>query len=218
MGFGLAFGLRSRLALGLGVGVACLFGLCVWVSDWPSYRLDFALLSVLGYPLGSELGKGLVGLAAGLAGLGFGLILGLRKRLALGLGFGMAYGVMAGLSFAPTGLALGLVGFALGLAFGVALELRTRLAFGLAFGLALGLFGGLGFEVRSVGGLDAWLYYHWLRHRLARQGRLPRRLQPFLEWCAAPERGWLRLSDACEFRHRELLDHLALETEAEGPE
>ena len=57
-------------------------------------------------------------------------------------------------------------------------------------------------------------YYHWLRRRLARKGYLPRRLQPFLEWCAAPERAWLRVSDAAEFRHREFLDYLASEQNA----
>lgn len=51
---------------------------------------------------------------------------------------------------------------------------------------------------------------------VGRQGRLPKRLQPFLEWCALLERGWLPLSDAREFRHRELLDHLASETETDG--
>ena len=54
-----------------------------------------------------------------------------------------------------------------------------------------------------------WLYYHWLRRRLAREGLIPRDLRGFLDWCAEPGRGWLRASDAYEFRHRELLEHLA---------
>jgi hypothetical protein len=70
--------------------------------------------------------------------------------------------------------------------------------FGLLFGLGFGLlFGG-----------NAWLYHYWLR-RLSARGLLPRRLPQFLSWCAEPSRGWLRITDAYEFRHRELLDYLS---------
>jgi hypothetical protein len=44
---------------------------------------------------------------------------------------------------------------------------------------------------------------------LAARGALPARLRAFLQWCTKDERAWLRLSDAYEFRHRELLEHLA---------
>jgi hypothetical protein len=81
--------------------------------------------------------------------------------------------------------------------------LADALYTGLAFGLAFGLIGGL------AGGLDAWLYHYWLRWRLRRRRLLPVRLPSFLDWCARDERGWLRISDAYEFRHRELLEHLA---------
>jgi hypothetical protein len=50
--------------------------------------------------------------------------------------------------------------------------------------------------------------HYWLRSRLRAQGLLPRRLPQFLSWCAEPSRGWLRITNAYEFRHRELLDHL----------
>lgn len=77
----------------------------------------------------------------------------------------------------------------------------------LAFGLSTCF---ASFAVVSIrGGLGAWLYFHWLRRRLARMGLLPEQLREFLDWCSMPERGWLRASDAYEFRHRELLDHLA---------
>ena len=60
-----------------------------------------------------------------------------------------------------------------------------------------------------VGDLGPWLYHQWLKRRLAHRGFIPARLREFLDWCAMPERGWLRVSDAYEFRHRELLNHLA---------
>ncbi|MEA2520993.1 MAG: hypothetical protein QOI81_639, partial [Actinomycetota bacterium] len=50
------------------------------------------------------------------------------------------------------------------------------------------------------------------RWRLSRAGILPFRLVTFLEWCALPERSWLRVTDAYEFRHRDLLDHLIATT------
>lgn len=65
-------------------------------------------------------------------------------------------------------------------------------------------------------GLSAWLYFHWTRWRLARRGRLPFRLQEFLEWASSHQVGWLRFGDGYEFRHRELLDHLAVEGAALG--
>jgi hypothetical protein len=75
-------------------------------------------------------------------------------------------------------------GFALGAPVSLALGLVSCLTFGLAF----------------------WLYRHWVRHRLATQGLLPSRLKEFVDWCASFERGWLRVSDAYEFRHRELFE------------
>jgi hypothetical protein len=91
--------------------------------------------------------------------------------------------------------------------------------FGLVAGLVAGPVAGvatflvlaavLGWVIGLANGLDAWLYHYWLRLRLARMGLLPARLPGFLEWCAAPERGWIRITDAYEFRHRELLEHLA---------
>jgi hypothetical protein len=53
------------------------------------------------------------------------------------------------------------------------------------------------------------LYFNFLRRRLARRGQIPSDLSGFLDWCAAPERGWLRITDVYEFRHRELQEHLA---------
>lgn len=58
-------------------------------------------------------------------------------------------------------------------------------------------------------GLNAWVYHYWLRSRLRVRGLLPARLPAFLDWCACEERGWLRITDAYEFRHHELLEHLA---------
>jgi len=110
------------------------------------------------------------------------------------------------------GLVFGLVfGLFVGLVSALISALVSRLVVGLVGGLVGGLFGGLVFGL--VGGLevglDAWLYHHWLRWRLAARRVLPARLPAFLAWCAEDERGWLRISDAYEFRHRELLEHLA---------
>jgi hypothetical protein len=60
--------------------------------------------------------------------------------------------------------------------------------------------------------------HYWIRRDLARRGCIPRRLPEFLAWCTLPERGWLRASDAYEFRHRQLLEYLAGATEPDhGP-
>jgi hypothetical protein len=99
-------------------------------------------------------------------------------------------------------LVAGLVTALLGAMFGAVLETSARWLAALLGALFVGLFGAL--LVASF-----WLYHHWLRRRLAKQQLLPRRLHEFLDWCAEPQRGWLRVSDAYEFRHRELLDHLA---------
>lgn len=64
-------------------------------------------------------------------------------------------------------------------------------------------------------GMDAWAFYHWSRWRLHRAGLIPRRLRRFLDW-ASEDTGWLRASDAYEFRHRELLDYLAREVKPVG--
>jgi hypothetical protein len=77
--------------------------------------------------------------------------------------------------------------------------------------VALGAAGGVFIAVRHLRdtSLATWVYYVWIRYRLARSGMLPWRLSQFLRWCCAPEREWMRASDAYEFRHRELLDHLS---------
>lgn len=128
-------------------------------------------------------------LASRSSGLLSGLLIGLAVPLASALVFGLV-GALVG------GLAGDLVG-------GLGIGLFIGLVYGLVIGLVGGLVGGLAF------GLDAWLYHRWLRWRLAARGALPARLPAFLQWCTQDERGWLRISDAYEFRHRELLEHLA---------
>ena len=66
-----------------------------------------------------------------------------------------------------------------------------------------------------LSGLNSWCYFHWARWRLACAGFLPLRLRAFLEW-AADDTGWLRAGDGYEFRHKELLDHLAREIKPVG--
>ncbi|MCA1680821.1 MAG: hypothetical protein LC777_18680 [Actinobacteria bacterium] len=102
------------------------------------------------------------------------------------------------------GLSVGLVfGLLAGLFLGLNAGLIVGLVYGLVYVLLVGLVAGL------ISGLDAWLYHYWLRWRLAARDVLPPELPAFLKWCAEDERGWLRISDAYEFRHRELLEHLA---------
>jgi hypothetical protein len=107
------------------------------------------------------------------------------------------------------------VGLVVGMFVGLVFALIAGLFFGLLYGLVAGLFFGLvfglvfGLHTGLVTGLDAWLYHYWLRWLLYNRGLLPRRLPQFLDWCAEPSRGWLRITNAYEFRHRSLLDHLA---------
>jgi hypothetical protein len=73
--------------------------------------------------------------------------------------------------------------------------------------LVFGPFGAL-FGI-LLGGIGTWLYHYRVRLLLTREGLTPWRLPDFLAWCAAPKRGWLRVSDGYEFRHRDLRDYLA---------
>ena len=56
--------------------------------------------------------------------------------------------------------------------------------------------------------LTTWLHEKWIHRRLARRGLLPKDVHGFLRWCAAPEQGLLRVSDAYDFRHREFHEYL----------
>ncbi|MEN3538520.1 hypothetical protein AAH991_25645 [Microbispora sp. ZYX-F-249] len=80
----------------------------------------------------------------------------------------------------------------------------TQHPVGLAFGLTLGLV--LGLTSFSDGGPVVARYLMLL---IVTRGRLPWRLGRFLRWCHA-DAGLLRTAGiACQFRHRELQDHLA---------
>ncbi len=128
-----------------------------------------------------------------------GLVVGLIVWLVFGLFFGLIGGLLNALLLdAQLEGVGGLLGRLLGGLFAGIQWLSGGLFFGLVLGLTIGL----------LVGLDAWLYHHWLRWRLVAQNVLPARLPAFLEWCAEYDRGWLRITDAYEFRHRELLDHL----------
>jgi hypothetical protein len=77
--------------------------------------------------------------------------------------------------------------------------LIRRLTSGLTLGLGAGL---------ASGGHHAWMAYLIATCRLARAGRLPRALMPFLD--DAHRLGLLRtVGPAYQFRHAELHDHLA---------
>jgi hypothetical protein len=101
-----------------------------------------------------------------------------------------------------------------GLSGALAGGLAGALASGPHFAVAGGVIVGINSAV--VNGLGFWLYHYWLRCRLSRAGLLPFRLGMFLEWCALPARSWLRVADAYEFRHQDLLDHVATTAPLEG--
>jgi hypothetical protein len=179
-----------------------------------------------------------IGIAAGLAmglgtGLAFGLATGLIAGLATGLGTGFAYALATALTAwaeapTPTGQAdtpltswradrtlnlmrattVGLAtGLAAGLVTGLAAGFADTLAFGLAVGLTYGLTLGLGAGL-AAGDHHAWMAYQIATCQLARAGRLPRTLMPFLD--DAHRLGLLRtVGPAYQFRHAELHDHLA---------
>ena len=100
-------------------------------------------------------------------------------------------------------------GIIFGFTFGVAFGPADRLA-GLV-GLATGFPGGL-----LSGHHRAWSACLIATWRLARAGRLPRRLMPFLDDCH--RLGLLRaVGPIYQFRHAELQDHLAATYPAEAP-
>jgi hypothetical protein len=200
---------RKNLTEGLVVGLTC--------------GLIFGLISGLISGLNSGL---IVGLITGLTGPPLFIVLYLadagtevvdaepparfaRKRpdavLVASRNSGLLSGLIATLSvWLITGLISGLIGWFVS-------GLIGRFINGLIIGLIVGSIAGLfiGFICGLLDGLDAWLYHYWLRRRLYTRGLLPRRLPQFLSWCAQPSRGWLRITNAYEFRHRALLDHLA---------
>lgn len=142
-------------------------------------------------------------------GLSVGFLCGVFYGAVTALVSAVTTGVVEGLLFAAavavSGLLLraGLVPLLGAVAGGLAISQAPPPLFGLLVGLAVGLL------VALRGGFGAWCYHYWVRLRLARRHALPYRLLGFLAWCAGPERSWLRISDACEFRHRELLEFLA---------
>lgn len=159
-----------------------------------------------------------------------GLIVGLASGLAVGLLYPLSEMVRAGTQvvgagplpsrFVHTGPDAVLVasrdsGLVAGSAVGLLVALPITLAFWLFDSMVAGFVAGLLAALLTSllfglpGGLDAWLCHHWWVWRLSRRGVIPRCLPEFLRWCAQPTQGWLRITNAYEFRHRELLDHLA---------
>jgi hypothetical protein len=238
--FGLAFGLFVGVAFGLtnGLITALLAGeaiehLSVTIGAPRRTRIS-AIRKDTRRILAGMLATGLLmGLLIGIRkGLAFGLAFGLGVMPTFGLFVGLTLFIRAGTTSVPSdpphrlagrgpsavltaarniALAGGLIGGILagmitGLEAGLVLGRLAGLVFGVTFGVAAG------FGLALTFGLTPWVYHYWLRHRLARQGLLPRRLQDFLDWCGFQSRGWLRVSDAYEFRHRELLEHLANST------
>jgi hypothetical protein len=113
---------------------------------------------------------------------------GIRRSTRSWLIVGLVFGLLFGLLF---GLVSGLEG-----------RLEGGLVFGPVFGLLVGLFVGLDYGGRAV------LQHYSLRWLLARNGSLPLRLVPFLDFCV--ERILLRrVGGGYIFLHRLLMDHFA---------
>jgi len=208
---GLSFGLAGGLSFGLAGG---LVGLVVlWSGRRYAFRRggrkpDF-LFVISQERLRQSLLAALVGGLVGglLVGLGVGLVQGelvlkatpnqgirrsARSALVLGLGSGLGLGPF-------TGLLVGLlVGVFTGPLIGLLVGLLVGLGSGLVFGLFLGLRNG-GFAV---------LQHYTLRWLLFRNGSLPLRLAPFLDYCA--ECIFLRkVGGGYIFVHRLLMEHFA---------
>lgn len=204
-------GLRLNPAFGL---LGALLGSSV--GGWGG-----ALGAMLGTTLGIVLGGGIVNFIMG--GLSehtierkISLNQGIRRSginaLAIWLGGGLIEGLVGALVF---GLVGGL-GTALltGMVVGLVNVLGATLVLGLIFGLVGGL--GVGLGNALVGGLDialrygghAYLQHYTLRLLLIRNGSLPRRLAPFLDY--ATQRIFLRrVGGGYIFIHRLLLEHVA---------
>jgi hypothetical protein len=160
------------------------------------------------------------------------LVFGLSFALVFGLVFGMVFGLLGGLSSGPLaatirvnqgirhsarsalvgGLGGGLLsGLLIGLVTGLLIGLSNGLLSGLLIGLVLGLVGALAF------GGYACLSHLALRLVLHRNGILPLRLIPFLDYCA--ERIFLRkVGGGYIFAHRLLMEHFASLTDKAGEE
>jgi hypothetical protein len=118
----------------------------------------------------------------------------------VGLGFGLGFGLLGGL---VVGLVIGLLG---GLVIGLVNGLLFGLVWGLLFGLLFGLVWGLE-SALNYGG-SAALNHYTFRWMLYRNGCLPLRPVPFLDYCA--ERIFLRkVGGGYIFVHRLLMEHFA---------
>lgn len=161
---------------------------------------------------GTESGEAAGGPSGRLGGMGPAALLrgSLRPGLVRGFAQGQVLGAVLGLvltvplAVAGAYTALWGAGVSGGLSRAFTTGLRTYVVAGLCTGVSFAV----------VTALGPWLFHHWLRRHLAAEGRLPRRLPEFLEWCTEPQRGWLRGPVGYEFRHRTLRDHLAAEAEA----
>jgi hypothetical protein len=211
---------RSAVSgLGVGLSVGLLGGLVFGL---------IAGYDALGWMAGDPLGKLVFGLFVGLAGrLGGRLAIGVAYGLVFGLGgelvFGPVFGLVGGLSSGPLTATIrvnqGIVrsarsallgGLVFGLVVYVLIGLVEGLASGQVFGLGgaptFGLVGGLGGAL-SFGGYTC-LSHIALRLVLSRNGSLPLRLIPFLDYCA--ERVFLRkVGGGYIFVHRLLMEHFA---------
>jgi len=193
---GRGYGLLVGLILGLGVGRLDQIAIVEtfrwsWEAVWSRWRLVLSV-GLLGGLLGG-LGVGLVqGELVLKATPNQGIRRSARSALVLGLGSGLGLGPFTGL----------LVGLLVGLFTGPLIGLLVGLLVGLGSGLSFGLF----LALRNGG--FAVLQHYTLRWLLYRNGSLPLRLVPFLDYCA--ERIFLRkVGGGYIFVHRLLMEHFA---------
>jgi hypothetical protein len=202
----LGTGTRPGLAIGLGAGlvVGLVTGSVDGLVDWAETPTPAGRAST---PVTNWRADRALNLTRSITG-GFagGLIVGLMVLIVFELGLTPSLGFTSGI-----GPADGFwIGLSVGLVFGPAFGLVVWLVFGLGLGLAAGLV--LGVAAGLVTGLAAGRYHAWVAYliataRLARNGRLPRRLMQFLD--DAHRLGLLRaVGPIYQFRHAELQDHL----------
>jgi hypothetical protein len=225
--FGLLVALLNGPTSGFGAG---LFGTTFgWLGSWlrPAPKTQQATLQeqpVRRFARNALTGGLITGLGSGLLGglvVGpvAGVVIGLAGGLAGAVGGGMLSGLVEGSittrtipnegvhRSARSGLVGGLMGgLVLGVFFGLFFQLFSGVGFQLFFGLFFGVFFALSLGL-LYGGATV-LQHYALRWLLYRNGFLPLRLVPFLDYCV--DRIFLRrVGGGYIFVHRLLMEHFA---------
>jgi RecA/RadA recombinase len=236
---GINAGITTATVIGTAIGIVTVIAegaRSEWVNAIPSFANPDPSRRM--YQLARMTARySLFGVTLGLgAGTAVGFALGLAAGLVTGMGlflYGLLYGLVKWLETpAPMGQARTPVAtwqadrflqvfriLAIAFLFGPFFGLTARYASGLLFALTAGCTAGLAVGIGgfltglTVTGHHSWLLSQIATLRLARKGRLPRNLMPFLD--DAHRLGLLRaVGPIYQFRHAELHDHLAADYSA----